>query len=372
MVTLTRRTVAITATALALATLVLPAGPAQADSIRARQWHLADLDISTVHTISQGAGVTVALIDTGVADHRDLSGAVLPGTSEIPGRTDDGRRDVNGHGTELAGLIAGHGHGSHDGVFGIAPKAKILPIGAPVAGGLNSDAISAAVDFAIAHHAGVVNMSFGMAPDDTLHQAILKAQAANIVVVASAGNNGQVTGGSYPGAYPEVLTVGAYGKNDKIAPLSVTGPQVDLAAPGMQMVTTGDDGGYREVDGTSAAAAVVSGAAALLRAKYPDLNAAEIVHRLTATATDAGAKGRDDSYGYGRLNIVKALTADVKPLPSAAPPSAAPSDPGTTAQGSDDSGNSGLITAVVAVIAVLIVAVIVFAVIFVRRGHSTP
>ncbi|MFI6072016.1 S8 family serine peptidase [Actinoplanes sp. NPDC051343] len=310
----------VLAVTLAAGVVALWGRPAFADSIRDKQWYLASLGVARAHHITEGAGVTVALIDSGVnADHRDLRGAILLGTDVGSAAAGDGRKDTDGHGTEMAGIIVGRGHGSADGVLGIAPQAKILPISAPIGRFSGGGFMTQAVDFAIAHHAGVINMSFGSMDDDALHAAIRKAQAADIVLVASSGND-ERPGYDFPGRYPEVVAVGAFGRDGKIAPFSVTGSQVDLAAPGMDIVTTSnrsaDD--YYQGQGTSEATAVVSGAAALLRAKFPDLSAAEIVHRLTATATDAGAKGRDDSYGYGRLNIVKALTADVAPLPSAA------------------------------------------------------
>jgi subtilisin family serine protease len=192
-----------------------------------------------------------------------------------------------------------------------------------------------AIDFAISKHAGVINMSFGMGDDPVVHDAIRKALAANIVVVAASGNRGEPVG-SYPGKYPEVLTVGAYGHDEKVASFSVTGPQVDLVAPGVDIVTPANHAsGYFKSQGTSEATAIVSGAAALLRARFPDQSAAEVVHRLTATSTDAGPKGRDDSYGYGRLNLVEALTADVAPLPSASARASSTSAGATAADDGD-------------------------------------
>lgn len=312
-----RRARAIGAATLGVALAALPAAPALADSIRSQEWHLANLDIAAAHRITEGADVTVAVIDSGVnAGQQDLAGAVETGIDLNPGESGDGRRDLEGHGTEMAGIIAARGHGDNDGVLGIAPEAKILPISVPT-GLTTSTSVAKAVDFAIDHHAGVINMSFGTGDDPTLHDAVGKALAADIVVVTAAGNDDK-DNADYPGKYPEVLTVGASGRDGKLASFSTTGPQVDIVAPGVDIVTTGNRGAddYYKGDGTSEATAVVSGAAALLRAKFPDLSAAEIVHRLTATATDAGPKGRDDSYGYGRLNVVKALTADVAPLPT--------------------------------------------------------
>lgn len=328
---------AIAVAVLASAVVALSCTPAFADGIRNQQWYLSDLDVAQAHRITEGEGVTVALIDSGVnAGHQDLKGAILVGTNVETGDGGDGRDDGDGHGTEMAGIIAGRGHGSGDGVLGIAPQAKILPIAAPTNSLTSSRFMTAAIDFAIAHHAGVINMSFAFPKgDDAMHAAIQKAAAANIVLVAGTGNKGK--SGGYPARYPEVLAVGAYSRDGDIAPFSIGGPQVDIAAPGVDIVTTSnrsaDD--YFDGGGTSPATAIVSGAAALLRAKYPSLSAAEIVHRLTATAIDAGPKGRDDSYGFGRLDIVKALTASVPPLSSSVEPTEGATG-GTSAAGPGD------------------------------------
>lgn len=303
-------------------------GPAQADSIRDREWHLAALKIDEVHDITRGAGVTVAVIDTGVdAGHRDLAGAVMPGIDLLPDPIGDGRDDLDGHGTAMAGLIAARGHGDDDGVLGVAPAAKVLPIRTGIGGYGSSSYMTEAVAFAKRRGARVVNMSFGTSDDTPLREAVRAAQAADMVLVSSSGNKGAI-GDDYPAKYPEVLAVGAVDDRGRIGKISVTGSHVDLTAPGVDIVSPGVFGsGYRVASGTSDATAIVSGAAALIRAKYPDLTAAEVVHRLTATATDAGAPGRDDAYGYGRLNLLKALTADVPALA----PSAPAAGPGATA-----------------------------------------
>jgi type VII secretion-associated serine protease mycosin len=334
---------------------------------------LGDLDIAQAHRITEGAGVVVALIDTGVnADHQDLQGAILPGTAVDTGAAGDGRSDKDGHGTEMAGIVAGRGHGSGDGVLGLAPQSKILPIGVPLNALSFGDYMTEAVNFAIAHHAGVINMSFGASDDDAMHAAVRNAAAADIVLVAGSGNKNK--SGEFPGRYPEVLTVGAYDRSGKIAPFSISGEQVDIAAPGVDVITTSNrsNDDYFDGDGTSQATAMVSGAAALLRAKFPQLSAGQIVHRLTATAVDAGPKGRDDSYGYGRLDIVKALTADVAPLPSS---SARATGVTTAPVGAPAAENSALPTAksplvligivggLVVVVGLLIIVVLLF-----RRG----
>jgi type VII secretion-associated serine protease mycosin len=369
---------ALAGAVVALALVAATASPALADSIRDRQWQLNDLNIREVHRLTSGEGAIVALIDTGVADHRDLSGAVLPGIDTMAGGNEEAvRKDLDGHGTEMAGIIAGRGHGSGDGVLGIAPAAKILPINAPINAGGSSSFMTKAVDFAIAKHAGVINMSFGTQGSDTMLDAIHKAQAADIVVVASSGNRGDENI-EYPGAYTEVLTVGGYAKDRKIGSFSVTGPQVDLTAPGEEIATTGSrGGGYRSSTGTSGAAAIVSAAAALVRAKYPELSAAEVVHRLTATADDAGSPGRDDTYGFGRLNLLKALVADVAPLPAtSAGADTASSEPAaagpTSAVDINDvpEANNPLILAVAAAAVVVVLAAVIALVVVLRRRRA--
>jgi subtilisin family serine protease len=123
-----------------------------------------------------------------------------------------------------------------------------------------------------------------------------------------------------PAAYDGVVAVGATDQDGNVASVTITGNAMVLSAPGTRIVSTDAVGGYRIADGTSDATAIVAGAAALVRSKYPNLSAKEVVHRLTATATDKGPPGRDPQYGYGIVNIVAALTSDVPPLiPSTAP-----------------------------------------------------
>jgi subtilisin family serine protease len=160
----------------------------------------------------------------------------------------------------------------------------------------------------------------GTGDDSRLQKAVKEAQAADVVVVAAVGNRPQVNQVVYPAAYPGVIAAAAVDKQGNHADVSVTGPQVTLAAPGVDIVSPRLNGKYSQNVGTSDATAIIAGVAALVRAKYPNLSASEVVHRLTATATDKGSPGRDEQYGYGIVNPVAALTADVPPLtPSAAP-----------------------------------------------------
>jgi type VII secretion-associated serine protease mycosin len=281
------------------------------------QWFHAFLHMAEVHKITKGAGVTVAVIDSGVdASHPDLSGSVLPGadfSSQGPG---DGRKDTRGHGTGMAGFVAGHGR-----VKGIAPAAKILPVRTASGDFGSSAALAEGINWATAQHADIISISQALDSDDLLmQQSVEAALRADIVVVAGVGNLPQDSAVGYPAAYPGVLAVAGVDRKGNHSAVSVTGLQVMLSAPSDGLSSTYPNSQWSVGTGTSSATAIVAGAAALIRSRFPDLSATEVVHRLTATAIDKGAKGRDSEYGYGVLNLVGALTANVPPLtPSASP-----------------------------------------------------
>lgn len=303
------------ALALATAAAVTMGPAAKADEVRDKQWHLRFLHAKQAARLSQGAGVTVAVVDSGVdARHPDLTGQVLPGT-DFMGDSGDGRVDTDGHGTCMASLIAGHGHGPghRDGAMGLAPKAKILPVRADT----SPEQVAPAIRWAVGHGAQVINLSLGWdGADPAVRSAIHYALAHDVVVVASAGN---VFDGSdqvaYPAANPGVIAVSAVGKAGRfVAKVSVHGKQVVLAAPGYGVVSATKDDGYFNADGTSDAAALVSATAALVRARYPELNAASVINRLIRTADDKGPHGRDPKYGFGVVDPVEALTMKTTPI----------------------------------------------------------
>ena len=317
-----RRTPGLAAQALltlmmTIGSTLLPAAPVHADWVRDLQWHLEFLDVAAAHKISQGEGVVVAVVDTGVdARHPDLAGAVLPGV-DLVGDSGNGHTDISGHGTAMAGLIAARGRGRNSGALGIAPRAKVLPVRDGAFSGSGSRPVDG-INWAIQNGAHVICFASGGDPSPEMEAAIRAALQADIVVVASVGNrplDGRVI---WPAAYPGVIAAAGVDRDGNHAEVSVTGPEVVLAAPAVDIVSTDKLGetGYRKGTGTSDATAIIAGAAALVRAKYPDLSAAEVVHRLTATAVDKGPPGRDERYGYGVLDLVAALTADVPPMPS--------------------------------------------------------
>ncbi|MBM7492463.1 type VII secretion-associated serine protease mycosin [Micromonospora luteifusca] len=286
----------------------------EAERIRGDQWHLRYLNVSQAQAISQGDAVIVAVPDTGVDPHPDLVNNLLQGIDTVPDGSGNGQNDLNSHGTSMAGLIAAHGRGGSSGALGIAPKSKILPIKAAADDNFgDADDLATALEYAITSRAQVISISSGGASTPRLIRAVRAALAANIIVVAAVGNapHGSV---GYPASEEGVIAVGGVGRDGLHAAVSVTGPKIDVVAPAVDIYSTSYDGKYSKGTGTSSATAIVAGAAALIRSKYPYLPAREVAHRLTATAVDKGAPGRDDEYGYGVIDLVAALTADVPPL----------------------------------------------------------
>ncbi|MGI5178077.1 S8 family serine peptidase [Dactylosporangium sp. CA-152071] len=314
--------------ALVLSIAVMLASPvgAAADEIRDRQWHLAALDIPAAQRLSQGEGVLVAVADTGVDARRgELAAAVVAGKEFGEQAGGDGRTDTDGHGTAMAGLIAGRGLASNAGVLGVAPKAKILPVrtirsefgGSPVN-------LGAGIDWAVSQKVKVICIAAGTSEYPEVRRAVEAAIAADVVVVAAAGNTTNTRQVAFPANVPGVVAVAGTDKSGNHAAISTTGPEVLLAAPAVAIVSTGAFDGYVSGEGTSNSTAIVAGVVALVRSKFPQLPAAEVVRRLTATAVDRGKPGRDDEFGYGIVNPVGALTASVPAASSSASASPSP------------------------------------------------
>ncbi|MET9295859.1 type VII secretion-associated serine protease mycosin [Streptomyces sp. NPDC003077] len=292
---------------------------ASADQIRQEQWALVSLQAEKVWQESTGKGVTVAVIDSGInGNHPDLRGNVLPGKNFSTGDPAD-QETKNDHGTAIASIIAGHGHGPAGslGVKGLAPDAKILAIkDTDTDGNSYRDGVAGPLRYAVDHGAKVVNMSFagvGSLRDDE-KEAIAYAAKKDVLLVAGAGNNGSANP-YYPAAEPGVLAVGAVDKNGKVWERSNYGPHLLLSAPGVTIRSAAASESYQLTRGTSDATAFVSGAAALLRAKFPELTAGQIANRLTRTARmPTGVSGSDlpdPYYGYGVIRPYEALTDDI-------------------------------------------------------------
>jgi len=312
---------------------VLVGSPARADWVRNEQWQLGALNAVAAWQHSTGRGVVVAVLDSGVdANHPDLAGQVLPGTDLVDGST-DGRVDPVGHGTTVAALIAGKR--DDDGVVGLAPDAKILPVRVLDDHNRYEDAsiVARGLRWAVDHGATVVNLSLGgLAHSDALGGALAYAAEKDVVVIACTGNLAQTVGGApqvwYPAREPGVVAVtglrGSTGSGhgagwlDKTAESngddlwtgSLTGPETVLSAPAVNLVGA-RPGGYWRVQGTSFAAPLVTGAAALVRSRYQGLSAANVINRLIGTAADLGTPGRDDRYGFGLVDPLAAVTAEM-------------------------------------------------------------
>ncbi|MEV0370397.1 S8 family serine peptidase [Streptomyces sp. NPDC050636] len=325
---------------------------ASADQVRDAQWPLKAFKSEEMAKISTGKGITVAVIDDGVnGSHPDLEGNVLPGKDF----TSDGPADEeskNNHGTSMSGAIAGHGHGpgGSSGIKGLAPSAKILPLKwSDMNGGESADSDSYAepLRYAVDHGAKIVNMSFGgPSITDEEKEAIAYAVKHDVLLVAAAGNEGDTSLG-YPASAPGVLTVGAVGSDGKVWEKSNYGPQVLLTAPGVRIRSAGVTSPYGYGDGTSDAAAYVSGAAALIRAKFPKLSAGQVTNRLTKTALlppgSGVAKVPDEHYGYGLIRPLRALKESIPAGPKNGPltmPEGAPSSPETDVP-ADSNGSDG-------------------------------
>ncbi|MEV6301465.1 S8 family peptidase [Actinoplanes sp. NPDC051861] len=285
---------------------------ALSDPYREDQWDLDTMGVDTAWETSTGDGVVVAVIDSGVdAEHPDLAGQVLPGFDTIDD-VEGGGTDDNGHGTHVAGTVAAIA-GNDEGVAGIAPDARILPVKALDADGAGwmSDTAEGIV-WAADNGAQVINLSLG-APErsEAVSEAIGYARNRGVTVIAAAGNEreeGSPT--SWPAADEGVIAVAATDENDEYGEYSNAGDYVDVAAPGSDIVSTYPGGDYDTMSGTSMAAPHVAAVAALLLGRDPDLSPDQIEDVLKDTAVDLGEDGFDADYGYGRVDAAAALAAE--------------------------------------------------------------
>ncbi|MBL1096443.1 type VII secretion-associated serine protease mycosin [Streptomyces coffeae] len=330
------------AVALAAAGLAfLPVAPAQADGIQAQEWALDALHVRKAWQTTKGAGTTVAVLDTGVdSDHPDLKGQVLTGKDLIGFGAGPGDRTWARHGTAMAGIIAGRGHGSSggDGVLGVAPRAKILPVRVILedadpdrkkARASRGSALADGIRWAADHGADVINLSLGddsesAHPERAEDAAVQYALRKGAVVVASAGNGGEKGDrASYPAAYPGVIAVTAVDRYGSRAAFSTRRWYATVCAPGVDVVIADPDRRYYEGWGTSAAAAFVSGSVALVRSAHPELSPRQIRQLLVSTAQDGPEAGRSDELGAGMVDPAAAVEAGARLTPRAQRPAAA-------------------------------------------------
>ncbi len=274
------------------------------------QFMLDKVSATDAHQITRGQGAVVAVIDTGIdSTHPDLQGSVRARFDAVG----DGGDDVGQHGTAIGGLIAAHG-GASGGLTGMAPEASLLAVRAfPAKSGLDADSdtliLLRALDWCASQRAPIVNMSLTGPNDPLLAAAIASLIAQGSLVVAAAGNDGAEAPPAYPAALPGVLAVTATDTHDVVLDRANQGAYVGLAAPGVDVLVVRPGGGYDAATGTSMAAAVVSGSAALLLARAPGTPAADLRAGLLGSAVDLGPPGPDPVTGAGRLNAAAALAA---------------------------------------------------------------
>ncbi|MFD4537779.1 S8 family serine peptidase [Kitasatospora sp. NPDC058397] len=416
----------LAAALLATGVMVGPvAVPALADgSIRTDQWHLDAMHAPEMWKVSKGQGVTVAVVDGGFKlDHPDLVGQFLPG-KDFSGSSGGVGSYTDGHGTQMASLIAGSGKNQGGGgAYGLAPAAKILPLKInngsvmPLVTADFLEQIGQAVAYAADQGAKVISISQGMdsvpaSPEDVakLNRILAAARAKGVLVVAAVGNEAQSGNPvEYPGALPNVVGVGAVDRDGTVTAESEQGPQVALVAPGIDMIAACTaPSGYCKGHGTSDATALVSASAALVWSVHPDWTANQILRVLINTAgksSDGAIRNNDAGYGAVRPRI--ALTspgdpgpADVSPIPvpeasvsavpspsaspsagaSSAPSSAAPSPsdvavgaPPVEPRAEKSAGSGGALPVVAGVVGGLVlVAGVVFVVLRRRKAGGRP
>lgn len=291
--------------------------------IKSTPWSLQRVLLDQLWAQATGKGVTVAVIDTGVdSSNPQLSGAMAgSGKSYVDGAAN---KDIEGHGTRVAGIIAARPL-KGTGFEGIAPDAKILSL--RYTGGENkqgnSKTMSEAISSAVAQGAKIINISSDTSDkedNDTLRNAVAAAVNSGALIIAAAGNDGADgnTDKTYPASYPGVLAVAASDRNDERAYFSQSGDFVDVAAPGVDMVSTVPKKGQCTADGTSFAAPYVAGVAALLKEKHSGWTAAQIATRIEETA-QRPSRGPNQFIGWGVVDPVAALTDDSTPASSPSP-----------------------------------------------------
>jgi thermitase len=257
-------------------------------------------------------GTKIGIVDTGIDQtHPELSGKTVNCADAVGGTLLEGTCiDDNMHGTHVAGTIAAKAHNA-TGVAGVAFNSSLAicrALRSAAGTGLTSD-VANCITWAHTRGAKVISMSLGGGDSTTLKSAVAnawKSGAANgSVLIAAAGNDGDSTV-NYPAGYPEVVSVAATDHRDARASFSNTNPDVEVAAPGVSVLSTIPGGTYLRLSGTSMATPHVSGVAGVLWQLFPGDTASGIRGRLTAAVDDLGAAGRDSSFGFGRVNLCKA------------------------------------------------------------------
>jgi type VII secretion-associated serine protease mycosin len=271
------------------------------------QWNMPIIDMEKAWDISKGKdNIKVAVIDTGVElNHPEFKGKLTAGYNVLTGSGN--ANDDNGHGTHVTGVIAAHIN-NKEGIAGMTWYNPIIPIkGIGADGSGSSFDIAKGIKWATDHGAKVINLSVGnYNPSQVLHDAIKYAYTKDVVMIAATGND-NTSQPSYPASYPEVIGVSAIDGNKNRATFSNYGASVDVVAPGVDIPSTYINQEYAQLSGTSMACPHVTGLATLIRSVNPGLKNEQVMAIIKKSAEDLGAKGRDDYYGYGLINVSKAL-----------------------------------------------------------------
>ena len=309
-------------TALTVALTLTPALPAVADWVRDREYWLTDYGFTSAWATTTGEGVLVSVIDSGIADVPNLAGAVVGGADFSGEGSEDGRTPVGpspNHGTLVASILAGRGTAEGEGVIGTAPGANLLSASisiSPDAPVPFDEQIVNAVRWSVDQGATVINMSItrgSLSWPESWDDAFLYAAEHDVVIVAASGNRAQGTDEvGAPATIPGVLTVAGVDQSGQASwDASTQGITIGVSAPAEALMGVNASGTVVTWAGSSGAAPIVSGLVALVRAAHPDLDAANVINRVIATATPAGDAS---TYGYGLINADGAVNADVAPV----------------------------------------------------------
>jgi hypothetical protein len=285
------------------------------DPLFRQQWHLARIGAPSAWDRTVGsASVVVALVDTGVdLTHPDLAPSLVSGynsESRLAQAAGGEVADLNGHGTAVAGIVGAVGNNAR-GVAGLNWSVGLLPVRAsnmPSGSAFFSDVLDG-VGWAGTNGADVVSVSYEGVNNRAVQDMGWYLRTRDVLLVWGAGNNAA----RLDNDWTDVIIVGGTDSADRRWSSSAFGPAIDLVAPAVDVLTTARGGGYAPRTGTSFAAPVVAGLAALLRAAEPDLTADEIEDRLRSSAVDLGPPGRDPDFGFGRVDAAAALRSAPAP-----------------------------------------------------------
>ena len=316
---------ALMAAALLCGATVSPVAP-NPDPVRAAEYWLDEYGIRDAWATTRGAGVRIAIIDTGIARGPvEFDGAVVGGTDvsgigSSDGRTPVGAVDAN-HGSWVASLAAARGTGANTGMIGVAPEAQLLAVSVGFGSSVKvafADQIAEAIRWSVDNGADVINLSLTTNTpdwDESWDSAFLYAFDHDVVVVVAAGNRGSGTSRvGAPATIPGVLTVAGVDPQGKASlEASTQGITIGVSAPSENLVGVSADGRLVRWNGTSGAAPIVAGIAALVRSAHPDLDAANVINRIIRTADPAAAAKAvpDPLYGYGLVDAAAAVSATV-------------------------------------------------------------